>query len=74
MPQTAAPVAAKTAWVGPTGGGLGRPESPVETVDQGWNLLELLSSDLVAHAHPYGGPGSILPNADYVHSVLMRGW
>jgi hypothetical protein len=36
-------------------------------VDQGWNLLELFSTDLVAHGHPPRDGESILLIAPDVH-------
>jgi hypothetical protein len=51
--------------------GPGHPEHSIGTVSQGWHVLELLGTDLVAHRHPRWDRGSILPTAPHVQLRLQ---
>jgi hypothetical protein len=70
IPQATAPVAALTAWVGPTGAVL----AARNTVSGRWTrdgtLLELLGTDLVAHRHPPSGPREHPPSCSPCPSRL----
>jgi hypothetical protein len=65
MPQTAAPVAAQTAWVGPTGAAVLAARNTPRNGGPVMGPLELPSPDLVAHAHPMGArvKGDSVPQA-----------
>jgi hypothetical protein len=49
--------------------GPGHPEYRAGAVDQGWNLLELFGTDLVAQGSLLGTVGSILLIAPDIHLV-----
>jgi hypothetical protein len=59
IPQATVPVAAATAWVGPTGAVLATRNTPVRAADQGWHVLDLLGTDPIAQRHPpFGTSGA----------------